>query len=271
MGGGTEVDDASRTFVESAGGQDVLVLRATGSVDSYTGYFSTELGAMPAPATVTTLRIDDPLTSSDGSILCRIRAAESLWFAGGDQWDYAGHWLPALHEAVESSSSRITIGGTSAGAMVLSGFIYSAEHGSITSEEALADPLAVGPDVIRSPMAHPFLVNVLVDTHFTQRGREGRLLVFAAHALIKGAPNLIAIGLDEETALVVDGSTFLVQGNGSAWVYGVSFAPTLEAGRPLTMRGILRRQIIAGSTGPWPINPQTGDALLVDNGMIVQP
>lgn len=64
MGGGAEVDEASRLFVQGANGGDVLVLRATGSVDSYTGYFG-KVGATPAAASIS------GATSASGARACR--------------------------------------------------------------------------------------------------------------------------------------------------------------------------------------------------------
>jgi len=269
MGGGTEVDGASRAFVEAAGGGDVLVLRATGSVTSYTSYFSVDLSANPAPATVTTLRVDDLAASSHAALTCRVGRAEALWLAGGDQWDYSGQWSGVLHDAVNLVSRRATVGGTSAGAMVLGGYLFSARDGSVTSEEVLLEPTAAAVHVVPSPLAHPWLSGVVLDTHFTQRAREGRLLTFAAHALQQGATQVLALGLDEETALVVQNGSFEVQGVGSVWAYDVRGPVTLQAGQPLSLQGIQRRELGAGTTGSWPLLVDSGEPLEVRQGVLV--
>lgn len=270
MGGGAEVDSASRTFVEAAGGGDVLVLRATGSVDSYTAYFSHDVGAAPAAASVTTLRVDVPEASASAGLACRVLRAESLWFAGGDQWDYAGRWSSVLHGAVAEASLHTSVGGTSAGAMVLGEHLFSAQDGSVTSSEALSNPTDAAIHVVRSPLAHPWLANTLVDTHFTQRDREGRLLTFAAHVLQQGATQVLALGLDEETALVVRNGTFEVQGVGSVWAYLVEGpGVALQAGTPLSLQGIRRLQLASGTTGNWPLQVSGGEGLEVRSGAVV--
>jgi cyanophycinase len=272
MGGGTEVDSAARTFVQRAGGGDVLVLRASGSVDSYTPYFFDDLNADPRPATVTTLRLDNAAASSHSALLCRVAGAEALWFAGGDQWDYAGRWDGALHQQVKGALSGVSAGGTSAGSMVLSELMFSAEHGSVTSASVLADPQAVAADVVVSPMAHPWLAGVIVDTHFSERSREGRLLGFAAHALSLRPGGIVAVGVDEDTALVIENGTWRVEGAGSVWVYAVTGpVVALRAGAPLGLQGIVREEWTSGSTGVWPaLVTGTGQALEVVDGQVLE-
>src|SRR5687767_5112043 len=100
-----------------------------------------ELPSQPAPASVTTVRIDDPARSSSPAVLCFANNAEAVWLAGGDQWDYVGNWSAPLHEALSVLVEReVTIGGTSAGAVVLGEAAFDASQGSVTSPEALSNP-----------------------------------------------------------------------------------------------------------------------------------
>ena len=57
------------------------------------------------------------------------------------------------------------------------------------------------------------LENTVIDTHFSQRGRHGRLLSSVAHN-----PQVNGIGIDERTAAVVRGSKFEVGGEGAVMV-----------------------------------------------------
>lgn len=257
MGGGAEVDAAARQFVTAAAGGDVLVLRASGSVDSYTVYFGSELGCNPAPASTTTLRTDDVTAAADPAVSCRVAQAEAIWLAGGDQWDYLGRWPSLLQQALAVAGARSAFGGTSAGAMALGEYAFDAEQGTVDSADALAQPLASAVSVQRSPLGQAELARTVVDTHFTQRDREGRLLVFAARALVALATSpVVAVGLDESAALVIEGGAFAVLSDGGAavWIYRVAGPAQLAAGAPLGLAGVQRVQLSSGDGGAWPID-----------------
>jgi cyanophycinase-like exopeptidase len=277
MGGGPEVDGASREFVEGAGGGDVLVLRASGSVDSYTPYFYDELGAEPAPASSKTIRTDDPGAGDDPALLCHLLQSEALWLAGGDQWDYLGLWPSPLHQALHEATGRgMAIGGTSAGAMALGEMTFNAEVGSITSATALEEPTHFAITLSASPFFHPALKGVLVDTHFADRDREGRLLVFLARGRqLLGLDSLWGVGMDEHAALIIEGGTYRVHpdSTGSVHLYHYSGTATVEEGVALSMNGVFTQTLTPGSTGTWPPNPEAPgmEPLQVANGTIVRP
>lgn len=58
---------------------------------------------------------------------------------GGDQGVYMNYWAGTeVQSIMQSKLANITIGGTSAGLAVLGNWVYTAENGSIYSDEALA-------------------------------------------------------------------------------------------------------------------------------------
>lgn len=256
MGGGLEVDEAARRFVEGAAGGDVLVLRASGAVDTYTPYFFEELGADPAPASAATLRLDDATASADEALLCRVDGAEALWLAGGDQWDYLGAWDPALAGVVAGrAAAGMAVGGTSAGAMVLGEAAFTAATGSLTSDEALQLPELVDDVVQSSAFAQPELLGGLVDTHFSARDREGRLLAFLGRLVEVRGGSVWGLGLDERAALVVANGGWRVLAGAperAAWLYVVEAAPEQGPGEPLTLTGVRRARLDDGQEGAWP-------------------
>ncbi|CAN5622368.1 hypothetical protein BH23GEM9_BH23GEM9_26880 [soil metagenome] len=259
MGGAGEVDAASRLFVQGAAGGDVLVLRASGSTTSYISYFASGVGASPAPAWVGTIRLDAPDAGTHAAVLCRVSRAEAVWLAGGDQWNYLGQWPASLHDSLRvAAQKRVAIGGTSAGAMSLSEVAYDARVASATSEQALANPFHSSVTVMRSPFAQPELAGTIVDTHFMQRTREGRLLTFLGRGrLLLQRETLVGIGLDERAALVIEGDRFTVH-TGAAdryvWIYRVSGGGTVVAGTPLSLDGIERVMLEHGASGAWPLD-----------------
>ena len=277
MGGGPEDDDASRGFVEAAAGGDVLIMRARGSTTSYPTYFMQELGSDPRPNATVTVRLDVAAGGANPGVLCRVQHAEAIWLAGGSQWDYLGLWPTTLHDQLSASADRqIAIGGTSAGAMSLGEGAFDAREGSLTSAEALADPLRTDVSVSLSPFGQPELEGVLVDTHFSERNREGRLLAFLARfSLLVGSAPIRGIGLDEGTAITVHSGTFTVSGSastGAAWIYQYAGTPSLASGTPLSLDAVQRIRLAPGDTGAWPVdlNAWPMDSLTVIEGNIVK-
>lgn len=256
MGGGREDDTASTRFVEAAAGGDVVILRASGSVTSYPSYFAGTLSPKPPPASVVTLLTSPPSAAAEPAFLCWLARAEAVWIAGGDQWAYLGEWPSPVHAALAAVATRGgAVGGTSAGAMALGEAAFDARHGSVTSSAALADPLAAPVSLSYPSFAQPELAATLVDTHFTEREREGRLLAFLARFISDRAlPEVRAVGLDEGVALVVEGGRFRVYApaSGSAWFYRLAQPPAMAAGEPLTLSGVLRRRAPHGTEGAWP-------------------
>ena len=278
MGGGREDDRAALIFAEAAGGGDVVVLRASGSLESYPNYFSGNSGVLapnPAPASVVTLLLPDGRGGDDPGVLCRVGHAEAVWIAGGDQWDYLGRWGRAVLHSVASKAGRHAVGGTSAGAMILGGGAFSARTGAVGSAEALSDPLALQTTVVTATPTQPELERMLIDTHFTQRDREGRLLVFLAilGAMSESNPAkaTYGVGIDERAALVIRGDSARVYAPAGRGVhlYEFSGSADLLPGKPLSMDGMRRRQLAHGAVEPWP--PMLGDAdeeLVVEEGVV---
>lgn len=258
MGGGAEDDSAAKLFVEGANGGDVVILRAEGSLTSYPSYFLSTLAPSPRPASVVTIRIDQPEAATHPAVGCRLSRAEAIWLAGGDQWDYLGLWPAGFRIFLGSLGAGVrSVGGTSAGSMVQGEAAFDARLGSITSAQALADPLR--PEVSLSYhrlFFHPELSGVLVDTHFSERQREGRLLVFLARFLdYIGRPEVVGVGLDEGTALVVEGWRWRAYGPAGKgiWLYRVRGPATLRPGSPLELSGIERAIVSPGQEGNWPV------------------
>lgn len=124
---------------------------------------------------------------------------------GGDQWNYLtrldGNAIQKAHEA------GIPIMGTSAGAMILGEYYFSAENGTIGSDELDERPerLCLGHQFVSLPC----LKGVLIDTHFSERQRNKRLQTF-----IEKVGASYGIGIDEETALCIDKKDCSIVGKG---------------------------------------------------------
>jgi cyanophycinase len=238
LGGSKDVDGAFEWLNRKSGGGDFVVIRASGG-DSYNKY----IAGLGEANSVESLVIKTAEAAGDPFVSDRIRKAEALFIAGGNQWNYLRVWgASPMKEAMQSLIDRgVPIGGTSAGLAVLGEFVFTAERGSVTSAQALADPydprVTVGTDFLRIPL----LENVITDTHFVKRDRLGRLLTFMARILEDGrAREARAIAVDERTAALVEGDgSVSIEGEGPVYFLRAAIKPEVcKTGTPLTFRGI---------------------------------
>jgi cyanophycinase len=129
-------------------------------------------------------------------------AATGFFFTGGDQSRIIdlvkGTKLDALiHKRHQQEG--VIVGGTSAGAAMMPDTM-------IVGGESQSTPRV---NVVEMGPGMGFLPGIVVDQHFAQRGRLGRLLA----ALVQ-QPAVLGLGIDEDTAIIVDGDEFEVVGHG---------------------------------------------------------
>jgi cyanophycinase len=250
MGGGTDVNDAFRWMIQRANGGDFVVLRVSGS-DGYNPY----IWALGNVDSVETFVIKSESGASDPFVLDRVRNAEAVFIAGGDQSDYMRLWAGTpLQAAMQEAAARAPFGGTSAGLAVLGQYVYTGQRGSVTSEEALRNPyhpfVTLAPALLNIPSLRGFIT----DSHFTQRSRMGRLVTFLAR-LVEDAwtGQANGIGVDEQIAILItpDGVGQVV-GNtsiGSAYVIRSNGRPDICDPRvPLTYRNLAAFRLPVGSS-----------------------
>ncbi len=258
MGGSTDVDEAMRWMLERAGGGDVVILRATGST-GYNDYLFT-LGAKVN--SVETIRINSRANANDPALERRLRNAEMVFIAGGDQANYVNFWRGTrVQEALNwlAKVKKIPIGGTSAGCAVLGSTYFTALQGTIRSETALQNPYDALVVLGRNDfLTMPFLENTITDTHYDNPIRVGRHITFMARMIQDSsvAPQQMrGIGVEERTAVAVNAEgRATVFGSGRAFfLRGHSAQSTPEvcrAGQPLTWnrdKQAVRGYLINGS------------------------
>jgi cyanophycinase len=204
MGGSTDVDEAMRWLIARSGGGDFVVLRASGS-DGYNPYIFSELGGVNS---CETFLVNSRDKASNARLLRRVRGAEALFIAGGDQANYVNFWrgtplAEAIHYLI--NDKKVPVGGTSAGCAILGRAYFAALNGTVNSETALANPLSnlvtIGQDDFVNA---PFMANTLTDTHYDNPDRRGRHLVFLARMLTSQGQPARGIGVPERTAVLVD-------------------------------------------------------------------
>ncbi|CAB3389239.1 cyanophycinase [Kyrpidia spormannii] len=167
-----------------------------------------------------------------------VERASCVFFTGGEQGRITrllgGTQLDAaLHRR---HGDGLVLAGTSAGASVMSSTM-------IVEGEAETSPR---PGIVHMEPGMEFLNGVVIDQHFAQRGRLGRLL-----SAVTKYPHHLGMGIDENTAVVVSGAECRVIGSGavsivdaSALTYAnVEFA---DRGEPLALCGIRLHVLPAG-------------------------
>ena len=178
----------------------------------------------PGTAQGILLTVDNREKADDQGVADQIKGCSGFFFTGGEQVRIVEVFLPEGRETLayqavwERFQAGAVVSGSSAGAAMMTNPMIAGG----TSGEALQFGIRSGEGedgVLLSP-GMGFLDNALVDQHFLARGRWGRSFV----ALLGSEGDPLGFGIDENTALVVEGD--------SAWVvgeFGVVFMDARDA------------------------------------------
>lgn len=242
-GGGGDVDDGIQAAIDRIRGCsgcdaeiDVAVIRASGA-DGYNAWFMERNGV----DSVISMVITDRDAAARPDLVRAVADAELVFFAGGDQCNYI-RWIKGtpMADAVKNVYDRGgAVGGSSAGLAIQGELAYDAcPDQSAKSAEVLLDPFHVDVSVSRDFFTWAPMRGVITDTHFQQRDRLGRLVVFMARA--EDIRPLTGLGISEATIVLVDGAgTAEVFGQGPAHlVLANGRATVLAKGKPLTFPGM---------------------------------
>jgi cyanophycinase len=169
------------------------------------------------------VRIVDTVTREDASsptYLEAIEKATGVFFTGGDQARITSILKDTeLDEAIHKRYREgIVVGGTSAGAAMMPD-VMIVEGDSETSPRV--EIVELGPGM-------GFLPGIVIDQHFLQRGRLGRLISALAQQ-----PAVLGFGIDENTAIIVQDNQFEVIGEGAVTVVDESEATHSNVGEIL--------------------------------------
>lgn len=154
-----------------------------------------------------------------------------IFFTGGDQLRITGILGGSVLGAALQQAFRTgtIIAGTSAGASVMSETMLVGGLDDATPKK----------EIIRMAPGLGLLKHVVVDQHFAQRGRIGRLLEVIAHN-----PYILGIGIDEDTAIIVnDEGQCEVEGSGTVTILdgkNVSYSNVSESSQdqPLALTDV---------------------------------
>ncbi|MCM0036637.1 MAG: cyanophycinase [Burkholderiaceae bacterium] len=217
VGGGDTPYTIQKRFVELAGGAGrarvaIFPMAAT-EYDEEAEEVLAELKWLGADAVLLNMDREQAQSREMEKVLTGFTG---YWFLGGDQNVLAASLLDtrALRTIEFQYEKGAVIGGTSAGAAVMTATMLTGERRT-ASGRINEDPNAVA---LRSTVVTPgfgLLPGAIIDQHFSRRSRDNRLV-----SAILDNPQLLGVGIDEETALVVrpDGK-WEVLGNGHIKIY----------------------------------------------------
>lgn len=221
-----------REVVRHAGGPAarIVVLSTASSLgDEITHAYLRLFGGLGV-SDVQGLRPETRAQASQHDIIAAVDAATGVFMTGGNQVKLATLVVGTpLGEAILRAHERgAVVAGTSAGASICSRHMVSFGSGGTTPK------FRVG----QVSQGLGLLTDVIVDQHFTQRNRFGRLL-----ALIAANPAQLGVGIDEDTAAVVTPDGLLtVKGRGVVTIFDGSdvttTAYTATGTQPLMISGI---------------------------------
>ncbi len=194
-------------FIDLAGGPDapIVIIPTAGAGENYDQYWSglrryREGGAK----NLTVLHTRDRAVADSEEFVRPIQEARGVFFSGGRQWRLADSYLNTrTHKELLALLDRGgVIGGSSAGATIQGSFLVRGDtKGNATMVGDHVEGLG-------------FLKNVGIDQHLLKRNRQ-----FDMIEVIEKYPELLGIGIDEDTAIVVQGDRFEVIGQGYVAIY----------------------------------------------------
>jgi cyanophycinase len=186
------------------GGRLVVATIASHKPASYFKEYQRVFGELGA-TDIVELYVHDRAEALACDKLRAFEGATGVFFSGGDQLRISSQiGDTSIEQKVREIFDRGgVVAGTSAGASVMSDTMLV--RGSSGESYRIGDlHMAAGLGLVK---------NVIIDQHFAERGRIGRLLGAVAQN-----PRQLGIGIDEDTAILVEGHVFRVLGSGAVYV-----------------------------------------------------
>lgn len=197
-GGGYVTPETRANFIKLAGGPEarIVVIPASDPAPGDEEKWLDPWRNSGAPV-VELCNAHDKTTANDPQFCAPLRRATGVWFSGGYQELLAERYVDTavqqcLHDVLRRNG---VVGGCSAGAAILSRVMI--EEGEMKPVEAR------GLDLIS---------DAIVDQHFLHRNRLWRL-----QQMLEAHPNLIGLGVDEETSLIVELRTWRLRVVGESY------------------------------------------------------
>jgi cyanophycinase len=211
IGGGDISESLNRRIMEISGGLQIpiVVIPTADGRGNYDNDFG-EAGLLRkmGASHVTILHTDDRNVANTEEFVKPLLDAKLVWFSGGRQWRLVDSYKNTLTEKMlwKVLERGGTIGGSSAGATIQGSFLV---RGDTKNNQIMMGDHQDG---------FGFLKNVAIDQHVLARNRQFDML-----EILRNRPELLGIGIDESTAIIVKGDIFEVVGKSYVVVYDGKF------------------------------------------------
>ena len=206
--GGKEDKEGDREILcrvadHCGGGKMVIVTVGSGVPDEYFAEYKQIFRSLGVKD-IQQFHVTERVQSSDPKKLACFEGATAIFMTGGDQLRIASQMgdTPAEAALRKAWEAGAVIAGTSAGASVMS---------DIMMVGVRRDGMRIGDMHMASGFG--LVRNVIIDQHFAERGRISRLISAVSHN-----PRILGIGVDEDTAFVLEGERLLIVGVGAVYV-----------------------------------------------------
>jgi cyanophycinase len=205
VGGGGMPQGLMQKFVELAGGPQARIVyvpcaeEEDMSGDTRLLQVWKQMGAMECTLVHTK---DRRVANQDEQFLEPLKNATGIWFGGGRQWNLAdSYYGTQAHRLMKQVLERGgVIAGSSAGASIQANYLARATP--------IENYRIMAPGYERGGLG--FISGVAIDQHFTQRRRQKDL-----RSLVETYPQILGIGIDESTAIIVQHSRAEIVGPGT--------------------------------------------------------
>ncbi len=216
VGGGGMPKIIFDRFFNAAGGRDakLVVVPTAGADKSYDeSTRSVSMFKKAGGTNVHLLHTRDPKEANKEEFVSVLKDARAVWFAGGRQWRLADAYLgtkteEAFHDVLKRGG---VIGGSSAGATIQGSYLV---RGAPEGNHIMMSP--------GHEEGFGFLRNSAIDQHLIARKRQNDLL-----PVIRRYRHLLGVGIDEATALVVQGEVAEVIGKSKVLFYDINLEKTV--------------------------------------------
>lgn len=208
VGGGKVGPELIQKMFDLAGGKDapiVIIPTADGAEKYENTYLDKNFFKVAGATHITLLHTKDRAVADSKEFVEPLKTAKLVWFVGGRQWRLSDAYLNTRtqKELFALLNRGGVIAGSSAGATIQGSYMV---RGAVEGNEAMMSP---GHEV-----ALGFVRNIAIDQHVITRHREKDL-----DQVIEKHPELLGVGIDESTAIVVHGDKFTVIGPSKVFIH----------------------------------------------------
>lgn len=245
IGGGDRPDSLMTQFLALGGGSKahVLVVPFASSDIEDTGSYQQEQFARLGCASSQYVNSPKKLIDSEES-LAKLDGITAVFFSGGDQnrlTDYlkGTKFLAKIRDIYQNGG---VIGGTSAGAAVMSKIMLTGEEENVP-DKYKGDFSYIKQGNVQTADGFGFIDSAIIDQHFIIRKRQNRLISLVLQHRMKG------IGIDEATAIIVNPKgSFRVAGQSQVMVFEPEAEPSVSPTGYLKTNSLTVRILTAGDT-----------------------